>query len=88
MLLHLGVLTAGIAYVLYGWGLRTLHAFTAVSITLVEPLTAALAAFVVLGERLSAQGWMAGVLIFLALSYSVGLSNLVIRGRLHRQCLR
>ena len=33
MLLHLGVLTAGIAYVLYGWGLRTLHASTAVSIT-------------------------------------------------------
>ena len=67
MLLHLGVLTAGIAYVLYGWGLRTLNASTAVSITLVEPLTAALAAFVVLGERLSAQGWMAGVLILLGL---------------------
>jgi len=67
MLLHLGVLTAGIAYVLYGWGLRTLHASTAVSITLVEPLTAALAAFVVLGERLSAQGWMAGVVILLGL---------------------
>ena len=67
MLLHLGVLTAGIAYVLYGWGLRTLRASTAVSITLVEPLTAALAAFVVLGERLSAQGWIAGVVILLGL---------------------
>ena len=67
MLLHLGVLTAGIAYVLYGWGLRTLNASTAVSITLVEPLTAALAAFVVLGERLSAQGWIAGVVILLGL---------------------
>lgn len=66
-LLHLGVLTAGIAYVLYGWGLRTLHASTAVSVTLVEPLTAALAAFVVLGERLSAQSWIAGVVILLGL---------------------
>ena len=67
MLLHLGVLTAGIAYMLYGWGLRTLHASTAVSITLVEPLTAALAAFVVLGERLPTQGWIAGVVILLGL---------------------
>ena len=67
MLLHLGVLTAGIAYVLYGWGLRKLHASTAVSITLVEPLTAALAAFVVLGERLPAQGWISGVVILLGL---------------------
>ena len=67
MLLHLGVLTAGIAYVLYGWGLRKLHASTAVSITLVEPLTASLAAFVVLGERLPAQGWISGVVILLGL---------------------
>jgi DME family drug/metabolite transporter len=67
MLLHLGIFTAGIAYVLYGWGLRTLHASTAVSITLVEPLTAALAAFVVLGERLSVQSWFAGVAILLGL---------------------
>jgi len=67
MLLHLGVLTAGIAYVLYGWGLRSLPVSTAVSITLVEPLTAAGAAFLVLGERLSTSGSVAGVVVFVGL---------------------
>lgn len=67
MLLHLGVLTAGVAYVLYGWGLRSLPVSTAVSITLVEPLTAAGAAFLVLGERLSIIGSVAGVVVFVGL---------------------
>lgn len=67
MLLHLGVLTAGVAYVLYGWGLRSLPVSTAVSITLVEPLTAAGAAFLVLGEQLSATGLTAGVVVLIGL---------------------
>lgn len=67
MLLHLGVLTAGVAYMLYGWGLRVLPVSTAVSITLVEPLTAAGAAFVVLGERLSASGLISGVVVLIGL---------------------
>ena len=67
MLLHLGVLTAGVAYMLYGWGLRVLPVSSAVSITLVEPLTAAGAAFVVLGERLSASGLIAGVVVLIGL---------------------
>ena len=67
MLLHLGVLTAGVAYMLYGWGLRVLPVSTAVSITLVEPLTAAGAAFFVLGERLSASGLIAGVVVLIGL---------------------
>ena len=67
MLLHLGVLTAGVAYMLYGWGLRVLPVSSAVSITLVEPLTAAGAAFFVLGERLSASGLIAGVVVLIGL---------------------
>jgi len=67
MLLHLGVLTAGVAYVLYGWGLRSLPVSTAVSITLIEPLTAAGAAFLVLGERLSATGGMAAIIVVIGL---------------------
>lgn len=67
MLLHLGVLTAGVAYMLYGWGLRVLPVSTAVSITLVEPLTAAGAAFFALGERLSASGLIAGVVVLIGL---------------------
>jgi len=75
MLLHLGVLTAGVAYVLYGWGLRTLPVSTAVSITLVEPLTAAGSAFLLLGERLSATGGAATIIVL------VGLVVLTVTGR-------
>lgn len=67
MLVHLGVLTAGVAYMLYGWGLRVLPASTAVSITLIEPLTAAGAAYFVLGERLSASGALAGIVVLIGL---------------------
>lgn len=65
MVAHLGVLTVGVAYVLYGWGLRSLPTSTAVTLTLAEPLTAALAALVVLGERLAWFGWI-GVATILA----------------------
>ncbi|MGA1220852.1 MAG: EamA family transporter, partial [Ilumatobacteraceae bacterium] len=48
---------------------------TAVSITLVEPLTAAGAAFLVLGERLSATGGVATIIVV------VGLVVLTVTGR-------
>lgn len=67
MVAHLGVLTVGLAYVLYGWGLRLLTTSTAVTLTLAEPLTATLAAVVVLGERPGAIGWAGSTLILLGL---------------------
>lgn len=68
MLAHLGVLTVGLAYVLYGWGLRTLDTATAVTLTLAEPLTAALLAVVVLGERLPPLGWVGAALVVTGLA--------------------
>lgn len=68
MLAHLGVVTVGIAYVLYGIGLRTLESSTAVSITLVEPLTATLLAVLVLGERLGPSGWFGAVVVLAGLA--------------------
>lgn len=65
MALHLGVLATGLAYVLYGWGLRLVDTSTATSLTLVEPVTAALLAVVVLDERLIWYGWL-GVALVLA----------------------
>lgn len=67
MLLHLGVLTVGVAYLLYGIGLRTLDSSTAVSITLVEPLTATLLAVTVLDEGLTASGWVGAVIVLIGL---------------------
>lgn len=60
MLVHLGVVTLAVAYVSFGWGLHRLPVPTVVTLTLAEPLVAALLAVVVLDERLSAAGW-AGV---------------------------
>lgn len=68
MLAHLGLLTVGLAYVLYGWGLRTLDTATAVTLTLAEPLTAALLAVIVLGERLPPLGWAGAASVVVGLA--------------------
>lgn len=63
MALHLGVLCTGLAYVLYGWGLRLLDTSTATTLTLAEPVTAGVLAVVVLDERLLWFGWCGAVLV-------------------------
>lgn len=63
MALHLGAVTIGIAYTLYGWGLRRLAVPTVVTLTLAEPLTAAILGTAVLGEQLGTLGWLGAALI-------------------------
>ena len=75
MLLHLGVATVGVAYVLYGFGLRSLEASTAVTLTLAEPLTAALLGMAVLGERLRPTGWLGAALVLAGLAVAGGLAD-------------
>jgi len=53
MVLWLGLATIAIAYTLFTWGLERLRAATAATLTLAEPLTAALLGILVLGEVLS-----------------------------------
>jgi drug/metabolite transporter, DME family len=65
MLAHLGIVTVGVAYTLYGRGLRHLPTPTVVTLTLVEPVTAALLSVVVLDEPLAAAGWV-GIVVVLA----------------------
>lgn len=62
-LLYLGVMTMGLAYLLFYAGLRTAPGSSAVIATLLEPLTAAVLAAVVLGERLGPAGLVGGLLI-------------------------
>lgn len=50
--LWLGVVTTAVAYLLFGRGLAGLTAATASTVTLAEPVTAALLGLLVLGERL------------------------------------
>lgn len=61
--LHLGVLTIGLAYWLYGLGLRHLAVPTVVTLNLAEPLTAAALGVALLGERLGARGWLGAAVI-------------------------
>ena len=67
-LLYLGVLTMAIAYLLFYAGLRTAPGSSAVIATLLEPLTAAVLAAIVLDERLGAAGVLGGVLILAAVA--------------------
>ncbi len=68
MALHLGALTIGLAYTLYGWGLRHLAVPTVVTLTLGEPLTAAVLGVAVLGERLGRLGWLGAALVLAGLA--------------------
>ncbi|MBF4573960.1 EamA family transporter [Herbiconiux sp. VKM Ac-1786] len=50
--LWLGVVTTALAYALFGWGLARMPAATVATLTLAEPLTAALLGTLLLGETL------------------------------------
>jgi drug/metabolite transporter, DME family len=65
---YLGVITTVLAYLLYGRGLRTVPAPTAVTLGLAEPVVAAILGLVVLGERLTASAVAGLVLVGLALA--------------------
>jgi DME family drug/metabolite transporter len=65
LLLALGTGPTAVAYTLYFRGLRQAAASTAALLTLLEPLTGAILAAFVLGQRLSATG-IAGAAILLA----------------------
>ena len=66
--MHLGFVTLGLGYTLYGWGLHRLPVPTVVTLTLAEPLAAALLGVIVLGERLDPRGWIGVALITAGLS--------------------
>lgn len=69
----LGVATVGLAYASYGWALRSLAAPTVITLTLLEPVTAALLAAVVVHEGVRPIGWVgiAAVLAGLVLTTTV-----------------
>lgn len=56
-----------LGYVLFGYGLKTISASKAITLTLFEPVVAALLAIFLVGEKLIFIGWLGMVLIFLCL---------------------
>lgn len=73
VILHLGLLATGLAYALYGRGLRTTSISMAGTLSLIEPLTATVLGVLVVGERLTTQG-IVGIAVLL-----VGLVILIAR---------
>jgi len=63
----LALVTLTIAYVAFGWGLRTLAPTTVVMLTLLEPAVAAVLAVTFLDERLSTVGWIGAGLVLAAM---------------------
>jgi DME family drug/metabolite transporter len=59
----LGVFATAVPYLLFGRGLRSLPAATVTTLTLAEPLTAALLAVLLLGERPAPVAWLGAALI-------------------------
>jgi DME family drug/metabolite transporter len=68
LLAYLGVMTLALAYGLLYAGLRTVVGSAAVVATLLEPVTAAVLAALVLGERLGALGIVGACLILVAVA--------------------
>ncbi|WP_245698277.1 DMT family transporter [Sporosarcina ureilytica] len=75
VVLFLGFATTSIAYILFSTGLKYIPSSSAVTLSLAEPLTAALLSVIVVGERLSATSW-AGVALLLG-----GILVLTLSGR-------
>jgi DME family drug/metabolite transporter len=78
VVLFLGVVATGVAYLFFSWGLRGVSGATGVSLSLMEPVTAFVLAIAVVHER---PGWAAYVGLLLLLS---GLA-LVIRAELRTE---
>jgi drug/metabolite transporter, DME family len=67
VVIELGAFTTALAYLLYGYGLRTVPVPTAVTLGLAEPVVAAVLALGVLGERLTATATIGVLLVAAAL---------------------
>ncbi len=65
MALYLGIVATGVAYALFGYGLRRLTSASAVTLVLAEPLTAVVLAAAILDEPIPWSGWV-GVAVVIA----------------------
>lgn len=67
-LLYLGIVPMAIGHALFGWSLAALSASTVTLYTLLEPAVATLLAVLVIGERLTAGGWLGLALVLLGIA--------------------
>lgn len=76
--LYLGLLATAAAYLLFAKGLETTRSTTATTLSLGEPVTAALLGVVIIGERPTPVAWIGFTLVLVALAAVAG------EGRSHR----
>lgn len=60
-----------VAYLLFGFGLKSIRSSVATTVTLIEPFVATLLAVIVVGERLSWVGWLGLALIIVGVTVLV-----------------
>jgi len=75
VVVYLGIVTTSVAYILFSAGLKRIPSSSAVTLSLAEPLTAALLSVIVVGERLSGTSWI-GITLLLG-----GILVLTLSGR-------
>ncbi|KMJ60407.1 transporter [Bacillus sp. LL01] len=73
--LYLGIMTTGVAYILFAQGLTYVSSSTAVTLALAEPLTAALFGVFLLGENLNPTAWAGMFLLMLGIGLLIGASR-------------
>lgn len=73
--LHLGIITTGIAYLLFSKGLMHVSSSTAVTLALAEPLTAALLGVLLLNESLNIVSWSGIFLLLLGIGLLIWFSS-------------
>lgn len=72
MALWLGIAATTLAYVLYGYGLRTTPVATAATLSLFEPVVATVLGVMILAERPTSGAWVGMALVLVALGVLVG----------------
>lgn len=65
--IYMAIIPMFIGYICYGIGLAKVKSSTATTITLVEPVIAAILAVLLVGEQLPLQGWLGIILIVICL---------------------
>ena len=65
---YLAIAPMFLAYLLFGFGLRSIRSSVATTVTLIEPVVAAALAVLVVGERLAPSGWVGLALILVGVA--------------------
>ncbi|MCO6540187.1 MAG: EamA family transporter [Gilliamella sp.] len=67
--IYIALIPMFMGYLCYGYGLSKISASSAITISLLEPVIAAILAMLIIGEQMSLVGWFGVILIFLCLMF-------------------